>query len=284
MVDVPNVLNQAADDPRLLLSEPFRAVHFVFGLTYPEVRPLSGRAVLGSLAALGYSDEAARGILLRLRRGGFLTSARSGRTAAYTLSPRSLALVGEISRRAALAPPPWTGAASVLIVQIPPAERAFREQLRRHAAYAGVGTPTPGLLLATDPAAVEALEPLLSRAPNGVTVVRGTLSLSIEDARRLAGAAWRLEPLAARLREEAARMDAAAEEADAAPPSGATALAFLWRSIGPFFELLSEGRPLPPELLPDDWPLADANRAFVKVALLVAPLALEYVERLAAAR
>jgi phenylacetic acid degradation operon negative regulatory protein len=272
------------DDPRLLLSEPFRAVHFVFGLYYPEDRALSGRALLGSLAALGYGDEAARGILLRLRRGGFLTSTRAGRTAAYALSPRSLALVGEISRRAALAPPRWTGTASVLIVQVPPAERAFREQLRRHAAYAGLGAPSPGLLLATEPAAVEALEPLLSHAPAGVSVVRGTLSLSLEDARRLAGAAWRLEPLAARLREEATRMELAAEEAASAPPSGSAALAFLWRSIGPFFELLSEGRPLPTELLPGDWPLADANRSFVKVAMLAAPPAIEYVERLDAAR
>ncbi|HEY4753792.1 MAG TPA: hypothetical protein VIH37_10930, partial [Candidatus Limnocylindrales bacterium] len=107
MTDVPNVPNQPADDPRLLLSEPFRAVHFVFGLYYPEDRPLSGRALIGSLAALGYGDEAARGILLRLRRGGFLSSTRAGRTAAYALSSRSLALVGEISRRAALAPPVW---------------------------------------------------------------------------------------------------------------------------------------------------------------------------------
>lgn len=284
MVDVPNVLNRASDDPRLLLSGPFRAVHFVFGLSYPEVRPMSGRALLGSLAALGYGDEAARGILLRLRRGGFLTSTRAGRTAAYALSPRSLALVGEISRRAALAPPPWEGTASVLIVQIPPAERAFREQLRRHAAYAGLGAPSPGLLMATDPAAVRALEPLLSRAPKGVSVVRATLSLSLEDARRLAGTAWRLEPLAARLREEAVRMELAAEEAGSAPPAGAAALAFLWRSIGPFFELLSDGRPLPAELLPEDWPLADANRAFVKVAMVAAAPAREYVEQLEAAR
>jgi phenylacetic acid degradation operon negative regulatory protein len=283
--DVPNVLNQShADDPRLLLSEPFRAVHFVFGLFYPDGQPLPGRAVLGSLAALGFGEEASRGILLRLRRGGFLVSRRSGRTADYMLSPRSMLLVGEISRRATLAPPPWSGAFTVLIVGIPPGERAFREQLRRHASYAGLGSPMSGLLLAADPEAVTPVERLLAGAPPGVTVARGTLSVELAEARRLAGDAWRLRPIADRLRAETAHMEAATRQASATPPEGAAALAFLWRSIGPYFEMLSEGRSLPAELLPDDWPLAQANAAFLELANVVADPARGYVDALAAGR
>jgi phenylacetic acid degradation operon negative regulatory protein len=284
MHDVPNVLNHAPDDPRLLLSEPFRAVHFVFGLFYPEPRPLPGRAVLGALAAVGFGDGASRGILLRLRRGGFLVSVRSGRTANYTLSGSSLVLVGEISRRATEAPPPWQGTFETLIVGIPPARRAFREQFRRHASYAGLGSPMSGLYIATDAATVAGVEPLLAKAPAGVTVTRGRLAVGLDEARRLAGEAWRLAPLAERLGLEADRMAAAAREAEASPPTGAAALALLWRSIGPFFELLSEGRSLPAELLPDDWPLARANTEFGRLALVAADPARAYLEELATQR
>ena len=282
MIDVPNVLNHTPDDPRLLLSEPFRAVHFVFGLFFPDLRPLPGRALLGSLSALGFGDEASRGIVLRLRRGGFLVSSRSGRTAAYTLSPRSAALVAEISRRAIEAPPAWDGAFEALVVQIPPSERSFREQLRRHASYAGLGAAMTGLYLATDAAALAAIELLLASAPSGVVATRGRLTVGLDEARRLAGDAWRLEPLAERLRAEADRMDAATREAEASPRTGTAALAFLWQSIGPFFELLSEGRSMPAELLPDDWPLARANAAFLRLAELAADPARAYVEALAA--
>lgn len=284
MYDVPNVLNQSYDDPRLLLSEPFRAVHFVFGLFHPAIPPLPGRAVLGALEALGFGDEAARGILLRLRRRGFLESTRTGRSAAYALSPRSMALVDEISRRAALPPPAWSGAFITLVVRVPAADRAFREQLRRHAFYAGLGSPIPGLLLATDPGAIVALEPLLARAPRDASIARGTLALPVEDARTLARDAWNLEPLAARLRSETARMDAAATEAAARPVRGADALGFLWQSIGPFFELLSERRSLPEELLPDDWPLARANETFGRLAMVAAGPAHDYVAALAGGR
>jgi DNA-binding transcriptional regulator PaaX len=284
MSDVPNVLNQPTSDPRLLLSEPFRAVHFVFGLFYPAIPPLPGRAVLGALAALGFGDEASRGILLRLRRGGYLQSNRAGRTADYALGPVSLALIDEISRRAAMPPRTWAGAFETLFVQIPPDERAFREQLRRHASYAGLGAPLSGLLLAADPQAADAISPLLVGAPSGVTVVRGTLEVPLAGARVLAREAWDLEPLGSRIRAEAARMRKAGEEASVCPPAGPQALAFLWRSIGPFFELLSERRPLPPELLPDDWPLADATGAFARLAEIVAGHARGYVEALAAAR
>jgi phenylacetic acid degradation operon negative regulatory protein len=283
MTDVPNVLNTSParpDDPRLLLSEPFRAVHFVFGLVLPEANALSGRAVVGALAAIGFSDEAARGTLLRLRRGGFVESRRIGREAVYTLTPRSVALVEEMARRSADPAPPWDGAFETLVARIPASARAFREQLRRHAAYAGFGTPLPGLLIAPYAASTRHLAPLLSSAPAGVEVIRGRLAVAPEQAAPLAAAAWRLGPEATALRSEAARMASAAEAALARPPVGPAALAALWRSIGPFFELLSERPPLPAALLPPDWPLDEARTAFGQLAMAVAGEARAFVDAL----
>ena len=279
MSNVPNVLNTIPpDDPRLLLSEPFRAVHFVFGLFHPDTQSLTGRAVLAALAALGFGDEAARGILLRLRRGGFVESRRAGRTAVYTLTPRAGALLDEIARRATEPSPPWDGGFETLIVHTPPGARAFREQLRRHAAYAGFGTLMPGLLIAPYQASTQRLEPLLRAAPAGVDVVLGRLAVQVDAAARIAAAVWRLGPEAATLRSETDRMAMAADAAEAARPHGRAALVELWLAIGPFFELLSERPLLPAELLPADWPLEGARAAFVRLALAVATEARAYVD------
>ena len=197
MYDVPNVLNQPPDDPRLLLSEPFRAVHFVYGLFHPDVRPLSGHALLGALAALGFGEEASRGIVLRFRRAGFIESRRTGREAVYAVSARSRALLDEIARRSTQAPPSWDGTFEALLVEAPTTERAFREQLRRHAAYAGFASPLPGLLIAPYASSVVLLEPLLERRPREVRITRGRLALDPDGAIELARKAWDLDTLAA---------------------------------------------------------------------------------------
>ena len=225
MLDVPNVLNTAPpDDPRLLLSEPFRAVHFVYGLFYPDIPALSGRALFGSLAALGFSDEAARGILLRLRRRGFIESRRAGREAAYSLKPRSTALIDAIARRSSAPPPPWDSTFETLVVHVPPTERAFREQLRRHASYAGFGSPLPGLLVAPYASSMLLLEPLLAARPGDTRITRGRLAVRPDEAAALAASAWNLEPVAAALSAETERMWRAAEAAETRPPAGSAAL------------------------------------------------------------
>jgi phenylacetic acid degradation operon negative regulatory protein len=278
MVDVPNVLNGTlAGDPRLLVSEPFRALHFVFGLFHPEIPALSGRAVIGSLTVLGFTEEAARGIVLRLRRGGFLESRRVGRMAIYSLT-RSVGLIDQVARRSSEPPPPWDSAFEILIVRIPPAQRAFREQLRRQATYAGFGSPVPGLLIAPYPASLRALAPLLEERPVDVTVMRGQMAMDAADAAQLATSAWDLGDISAALRRATGGMEAALRAAQMRVPDGAEALRLLWRGIGPFFKVLSERPPLPSELLPTDWPLAAAHQAFVELAATLAPRALRYVE------
>jgi len=283
MIDVPNVLNHGPEDqppadPRLLLSEPFRAVHFIYGLFHPDVRPLSGRALVGALAALGFRDEAARGILLRLRRAGFLQSRRTGREAVYAVSPRSRELLDEMAKRSTEPPPPWGGSFETLLVQIPPAERAFREQLRRHAAYAGFAAPHPGMLIAPSASSLALLEPLLARRSHAVRIVRGRLAVDPEDAAALARSAWDLGATATALRREAQRMDAAATGTQGdRTQTGADAVGLLWRSIGPFFALISASPPLPAALLPADWPLDAARKAFLRLAIAAALPAREFV-------
>ena len=275
---MPNVPNYRSDDPRLLLSESFRAVHFVYGLFHPDVPPLSGHALIGSLEALGFGYGAARGILLRLRRSGILESRRTGREAVYTAAPRSRALLDEVAQRSTQVPPPWDGSFRTLVVRVPDTERAFREQLRRHAAYAGFGSPLAGLLIAPYDASLQLVEPLLERRPAGAHVTTGRLAVTRADAVDLARSAWDLEAMAATISLEAARMGSAAEAAETgAPMTSEAAFKLLWASIGPFFAIISANPPLPAELLPAGWPMEAARGSFFRLAMAVAGQARGFV-------
>ena len=219
--------------------------------------------------------------LLRLRRGRFIKSRRIGREATYQLTPRSTALIEAVAQRSAAPPPAWDWTFETLVVHIPPAARAFREQLWRRANYAGFGSPLAGLLIAPYPSSVALLEPLLAARPPGATVTRGRLTVPPDEAAQLAASAWDLEPVAAALEAEGERMRHAAQAAEARPPTGATALRLLWRAIGPYFEVLSAHPPMPAELLPPDWPLDAARAAFSRLATLLGGPARQHVDDLA---
>ena len=122
------------------------------------------------------------------------------------------------------------------------------------------------------------LEPLLLQRPPDVRIERGRLAMEPGGAVELARKAWDLDALAAAIDGEARRMNEAAATAQAEPPSPGDALGLLWRSIGPFFALISANPPLPSDLLPADWPFDGARAAFVRLAMVVAPAARRFVE------
>lgn len=280
------IARRSMDDPRLLLSFSFRAVHFVFGLTSPAGVPLPvtqalpGTALIASLEAIGMSRTAARGALLRLRRAGALTSRRRGRRADYELTPASQRLVAEVFRRVTEEPPAWDGVFRAALVAVPPAARSYRETFKRRASYAGFGALRPGLLIAPYERSWSAIEPVIALAREDTWITRADLRLSDSDARRAARVVWELDALAAALRSESKRMSTAVAIHGAKPRSGPRAMAVLWKAIAPFFQLFSVQPPLPAELLPHDWPMAEARRSFLKVGEIVAPPALAYLSSL----
>jgi phenylacetic acid degradation operon negative regulatory protein len=265
------------DDPRLLVSRPFRAVHFLLGLGWPDVAPLPASTLVASLQALGMSATAARGTLLRLRRAGALAARPAGRGAIYELTPPAKRLTGEVLRRATEDPPPWDGIFRAALVDVPLRARAYREVLKRRAAYAGFGLLRPSLLIAPYEASWSALEPTLASAPDRTWITRAELRLSEADARRAARDVWDLDALAAALRKETKRMSAIAAAYATKPRSGRRALIDLWKTIADFFLLFSVQPPLPLELLPEDWPIGEARAAFAQIAERVAPHALAYL-------
>lgn len=269
---------RSMDDPRLLVSRPFRAVHFLFGLRWPDVAALPASTLVASLQTLGMSATAARGTLLRLRRAGALAARPVGRGAIYELTPPSKRLAGEILRRATEDPPRWDGIFRGALVDVPSRGRAYREVLKRRAAYAGFGLLRPSLLIAPYEASWSALEPVIASAPDQTWITRVDLRLSAADARRAAREIWDLDALAAALRKETKRMSAVGATYATKPRSGRSALIDIWKAIADFFLLFSVQPPLPQELLPEDWPIAEARAAFARIAERVAPHALAYLD------
>ncbi len=226
----------------------------------PPQPPLPGPALIALLGDLGLSESAARSAILRMRRGGWLVSRRTGRTVAY--APSASTLAGHRRRENALVEleRPGDGAFHALLVSVPERRRAYRDELRRAAHLAGYRTLRAGLLVAPGDRRPE-LGDLLDRVPPGASVVAGRLQLAPADSRRLAGQLWALPDLADRLRAVAAAARGATAAALVEHPEGADAFRALAAALLPVYETIADDPGLPTELLPPGWPAAEVGAA-----------------------
>ena len=125
-------------------------VCFAFGAA--QVQPgdaIAGPVLLRLLADLGVSGPAARSLLLRMRREGWLTSERAGRQARYRLAPVLFAGQDRVERQLRGDRPAWNGSFSGVLYTVPERFRPYRDRLRRSALLLGYVTLRPGLLVAT---------------------------------------------------------------------------------------------------------------------------------------
>jgi phenylacetic acid degradation operon negative regulatory protein len=161
-------------------------VCFAFGAAQGQPgEPVAGPLLLRLLADLGVSGPAARSLLLRMRREGWLTSERAGRQARYWLAPIVFASQDRVERQLRGDRPAWTGSFSGVLYTVPERFRAFRDRLRRSALLLGYVTLRPGLLVATTDRYDE-LVAVLPAQPAGSQLLRTKLTFSADDSRRLA--------------------------------------------------------------------------------------------------
>ena len=150
-------------------------VAFLFGLTGQE--QLSGAVLRRLLADLGVAPAAARATLARMARAGQLTSRREGRTTSYALSGAFAAGFERVRRQEMAQPIPWTGHFHALLYSVPEPKRAFRDQFRRAAIFAGYGLLQPGLLIAlTDRSG--AVAGVVAAAPPAAQIRTATLGMT----------------------------------------------------------------------------------------------------------
>ncbi|HEY0937245.1 MAG TPA: hypothetical protein VGD91_26340, partial [Trebonia sp.] len=170
-----------------------------FGGQLPD-GALAGSALIRLLAELGLSPGAARSLLLRMRRDGWLDSERQGREARYRIAPVVSSAQARIERQMRGQRPAWEGSFSGILYEIPEQDRPFRDHLRRTAQLLGYATLRPGLLIATTDHWTE-LSALLPAQPPGGQLLRARIALDSDDSRAVAARLWALESLATRYRQ-----------------------------------------------------------------------------------
>jgi phenylacetic acid degradation operon negative regulatory protein len=254
-------------------------VPFLFGVARALDRTeLPGPVLVRLLGDLGLTAPAARALIARMQRDGQLAGRRAGRTVEYRL-------VGEFAQaferiRTAAAGPPWTGQFHALLYQVPERHRAFRDQLRRAAVFAGYGLLQQGVLISPVDRRGQ-LADVLAAAPDGAQLLFGEVRLSTVDAARAAHQAWDLAALAQTYRRHTRALRAEIDRHGTPGPDGRT-LRRLADLLGePLVDTL-RATALPPELTPADWPLPQLRAAIEELQRRYTPPIVEYLRGLLA--
>jgi phenylacetic acid degradation operon negative regulatory protein len=258
-------------------------VIFAFGATGPDPRPLIGPVLVGLLGALNMSEPTARATILRMRRGGWLTSTRRGPLVEYALAEPARRMAASVLAPVMGERPTWDGVFHGLLFSIPESARAYRDALRRAAVQAGFGLLRPGLLVTPDQARWSRIEGLLAAAPEGSRLLRVELRVTPQDARTAAAEAWPLEQLAGTYRTQAAELQRVAQRLRKAPPSGADAVRATWEAMTPLSATAIEDPTLPAELLPSDWPGSEVRAAIEAVGMVLGRGMQDYIAQLSVA-
>jgi phenylacetic acid degradation operon negative regulatory protein len=250
-----------------------------------QVQPgesVAGPVLFRLLADLGVSGSAARSLLLRLRREGWLTSQRVGRQARYRLAPILFASQDRVERQLRGDRPAWKGSFSGVLYTVPERHRSFRDRLRRSALLLGYVTLRPGLVLATTDRYDE-LVAVLPAQPAGSQLLRTKLTFSAADSRRLATELWNLDHVAVTYWRTLAEFDDRVADVLRQPPTGPAALRAFAAAVLPLYRAGSADPDLPAELLPADWPAPHLSAAIDRTFTVFVPLVSDYLDAFAAA-
>ncbi|MEQ3552282.1 PaaX family transcriptional regulator C-terminal domain-containing protein [Pseudonocardia nematodicida] len=120
----------------------------------PDGRPVWTRALLDVLGSLGIEPKSARQALARTAAEGLLHSDRDGRRVRWSLTGAGVRLLSDGAARIYGFGAPggeWDGRWLVLLASVPESRRRLRHRLRTRLAWAGLGSPAPGVWVSPDP-------------------------------------------------------------------------------------------------------------------------------------
>lgn len=229
-------------------------------------------ALVRLLAEFDIGEENARAAMRRLAAKGLLTASRSGRTTAYGIPPRTSDVIVERTHRMLTfgsSAPHWDGMWTIVAFSVPEQERDVRNALRSRLRVLGFAALYDGVWVTPRDLAGDAGEAIEELSVARATVLRAS---------EIPGgggpsAAFDLEPLAREYRDFALRYEplrahlSAGRVGPAEALRARTELRVDWRGF-------PERDPdLPAELLPEDWPRAEAQKLFLEIYDSLGPLA-----------
>lgn len=119
----------------------------------PGRTPVWTQTLVEVLGRLGVEEKSARQALARTAAEGWLVSDRDGRRVRWSLTEAGRQLLSEGAHRIygfGAGTQAWDGRWLVLSVTVPESQRQLRHRLRTRLAWAGLGSPSPGLWVTPD--------------------------------------------------------------------------------------------------------------------------------------
>lgn len=120
----------------------------------PADEPVWTSVLIRILGDLGVEPKSARQALARTAAEGLLVSDRAGRRVRWSLTESGRRLLSDGAARIygfGSPRPAWDGRWLVVLVSVPESRRQLRHRLRTRLAWAGLGSPAPGVWLSPDP-------------------------------------------------------------------------------------------------------------------------------------
>lgn len=239
------------------------------------------KALTAFLGALGLSPEASRLALSRMARAGFLRTKRKGRSSFYFLSDEGLRVMRRGEGRSVFRgeTAPWDGKFRLVSYEFPETEREARNALSEALRIAGFGRVAAGTWAYPFDLSPPAEAALAAAAPRGTVE---TFTATHEgDSRAFTSRVWKLDERSRDLRAFAREYSGRRERYRDAPPGSITDgawFALYFSLLGDFVRTMACVPPVPTELLPDDWPAAEARETFVSCRALARPGTSRFVD------
>lgn len=218
------------------------------------------QVLLDVLAELGVEHKSGRQALARTAAEGLLRSDREGRRVRWSLTESGKRLLTAGAQRIysfGASPSSWDGRWLVLLVSVPESRRQLRHRLRTRLAWAGLGTPAPGVWLSPDPKKEAEVGEVISEL--GLEQVTSSFVGPfghIGQERALVAQAWNLAEVEAAYQEFIETFSAAEPTTPNEVLRDQIFLVHAWRRF-PFLD-----PQLPAELLPGGWVGAKAAELF----------------------
>ncbi|WP_083441389.1 PaaX family transcriptional regulator C-terminal domain-containing protein [Nitriliruptor alkaliphilus] len=243
----------------------------------------SVQTLVGLLDRFGVGEETARVTLSRLKRQGWLATERRSRSSWYRLTPLGVQELDEGRERIFTrhGMDPWDGRWSLVIYQVPEAERQVRQWLRTRLQWLGFGPLGPATWVSPHDRLRELEEAMAAAEIEAQVDLLDASTGSLARDRELARRCWDLEEVAEAYQRFVTRYQPRIERYEAGEFEGAEALIEHIELVAAYRKFPFSDPDLPRELLPTDWIGTTAHTTFLQGYELLKGAAMAYYDEVA---